>query len=131
MSTDRPFAPVRAATYEAADPEGRRLRNSIEPEPVEWHVAVHAAASLLDEMFGPPGSAADPAITDMARDLAARLCAYHEIVEVVEQTRMHEPAPPAQSSHPGSSPEGPSSPGLSPGRRPPVRSVPVRSQAGS
>ncbi|HEY0182594.1 MAG TPA: hypothetical protein VGC09_07270 [Rhodopila sp.] len=57
-----------------------------------WDTAVHAAATLLDEKFGPPGAINGPFMDGMARDLAARLCAYHEIEEAVD----HMPPPPSE-----------------------------------
>ena len=77
-------------------PETHRLRNSAQIEAVDWEVAVRAAGNLLAETFGPTGSASspvaadDPVVIEMARDVAARLCAYDEIEKTVEhmQTRM-------------------------------------------
>jgi len=70
---------------ETEAPAAPNLRNAIDPQPVEWDVAVRAAYVLLADQVGPSGSGEHPAILDMARDLAARLCAYDEIVRVVEQ----------------------------------------------
>jgi hypothetical protein len=99
MPVDRPIVPVGAIAPAAATPEpdaergGNRLRNSIELGPLEWDVAVRAAGMLLDEMFGPPGSTDNPIMTDMARELAARLCAYDEITEAVEHMGTALPLP--------------------------------------
>jgi len=85
MSIGRGTAPVREVKQAAWAPVpesnagAARLSNSVEAEPLDWDVAVRAAGVLLAETFDPAGSADDPVVTDMARDLAARLCAYHEV----------------------------------------------------
>jgi hypothetical protein len=101
MPIKRPVIPViglteaDSAPVPGSDSEGGQLRNSIEPEPLGWDAAVHASGVLLEEMFGPPGSVDNPIMRDMARELAARLCAYDEIAEVVEdvQARALTPRP--------------------------------------
>lgn len=69
------------------EPPARRQRNSNDPRPLDWDTAVHAARALLDEAFGLPASTNDPAMTDMAQELAARLCAYDEILDAVDHMR--------------------------------------------
>ena len=104
MSRARPtvlFAeinPVALAPVRAIGPERRRLRNSVEAGPLDWDTAVHAARVLLDEMFGPPGSMDNPAMTDMAQELAARLCAYDEILDAVEHMQSQLLAAPGYST---------------------------------
>jgi hypothetical protein len=61
---------------------------------LQWDDAVSAAAVLLDKTFGSFRTADDPMFSDMARDLAARLCAYAEVVETAE------PVPPNPHSLP-------------------------------
>jgi hypothetical protein len=77
----------------AAEPVAHRLRNS-EPEPLDWNTAVRASGILLHEQFGSPGSISDPAVADMVRDLAARLCAYDQITGVVDHMQAQDDLPP-------------------------------------
>jgi hypothetical protein len=56
---------------------------------LDWAAAVHAASTLLAKTFAPSAALDDPVVTGMARDLAARLCAYDAIAELVERTRQH------------------------------------------
>jgi len=98
MPIGRRVAPVREVVQTAAalvpesKPKEHRLRNSVESRPLDWDVAVRAASVLLGKTFGPDGSADDPVVKDMARDLAARLCAYDEIEEAVERMEADLPA---------------------------------------
>jgi hypothetical protein len=78
-------------------PDAVRLRNSPEPAPLDWHVALQATEVLLHERFGPPGSIGHPAIARMVQDLAARLCAYDEITAAVDHMQVQADLPPAKT----------------------------------
>jgi hypothetical protein len=92
MSIDRPIIAGREIDRETRTPEpvpaqgpnGDRHGNSSSPPPLDWTVASDAAAALLDESFGSPGTLGDPLMNDMVQELAARLCAYDEIVGAVD-----------------------------------------------
>jgi hypothetical protein len=92
MPVDRPIASVRKSVRTThtpppvlpSQPHGDRFRNSPEPAPIDWDVALKAAAAMLDETFGAPGSLSDPLLADMVQDLAARLCAYDQIGAAVD-----------------------------------------------
>jgi hypothetical protein len=97
MSDDRPTVLTQEVTPtpHPPEPDVEKTEHAIKPEPLDWDAAVHAAGVLLDERFGPIGAVLNPAMTDMAQELAARLCAYDEITEAVEHMQSHRPAPPA------------------------------------
>jgi hypothetical protein len=103
MTTDRPTAAssrtagaasTPATSAKAPEPDGHRLRNSPEPGPLDWDAAVRAASALLHRQSAPPGSIGDPAATDMAHDLAARLCAYDELASAVDHMLTQADFPP-------------------------------------
>lgn len=86
--------PVTPEPVRDSEPDVPRRRNSIGSEQIDWGVAVHAARVLLDETFGSTGSIDNSILTDMAQELAARLCAYDEIVGAVEHMQACLPGPP-------------------------------------
>jgi hypothetical protein len=71
----------------SSDGDADRFRNSPPPPPLEWNVALQAAAAMLDETFCASGSLDDPLMADMVQNLAARLCAYDEIGTAVDQVQ--------------------------------------------
>jgi hypothetical protein len=88
-----PYTPL--PTRSSAAPSDR-LRNSPPPPPLDWEVALQAAAALLDETFGATGSLGDPLMADMVQELAARLCAYNEIETAVEHLHVRPDSEPAE-----------------------------------
>jgi len=87
MSVDRPIVAGREIILATRTPppvsevSAYRRNYPIDEGPLDWQVAVSAATALLNASFGLPVSADDPIVADMARDLAARLCAYDAVAE--------------------------------------------------
>ncbi len=74
----------KTAPSQATEPSGDHLGDhlgdrQVHPvgyRPLDWGAAVRAAAVLLDGGIHHSTEMANPALTPMAQDLAARLCAY-------------------------------------------------------
>jgi hypothetical protein len=83
--TTTEITPTALEPVHNTDPDVPRLRDSIEPKPLDWDVAVCGARVLLSETFGPPGPMDNPILAGMAQELAALLCAYGQIGDAVHQ----------------------------------------------
>jgi hypothetical protein len=85
-------------TPQASEPHTDQVNSSFEPQPLDWHNAVLAAAARLNENFGTPDPMNDPLVAGMAQEVAALLSAYGEIAGEVGRMQAH-----ANECHPAGS----------------------------
>jgi hypothetical protein len=101
MSVDRAIVADRETTkatraqprVQAPEPAVYRRNYPVEQGPLDWEDAVTAATVLLNASFGLRASADNPIVADMARELAARLCAYNVTAGATEDMPRYVHAP--------------------------------------
>jgi hypothetical protein len=99
---------------------GARSNLPVQARPLDWRLAVRAAAARLNETWGLADATAQPEMMDLAQQLAALLCAYGELPEEVERMEaragervaVRRPPAPPHSAMPSARPSRPAGAGF-------------------